>query len=615
MIRVFWFLVLFSFFLSLDVVSAQQGRVEGVDLEPIIVTSRRTPVGVGRVTENVTVIDEEQIKGFPARDLGEALKYIAGVDIQPRQGFGRPTSVSIQGADSIHVRVMIDGIPLNLLSSGQVNPARFSLENISRIEIIKGASSSLWGSALGGVVNIITKDTGNTLLPCGRVTSTWAEFRTKKESMDVSGKIGDLGYFFSSSYMESGGEGLKDDVLAKEGFAKLSYDLKDKGKIVASFGYNGGDVNSGLYPGGLWETNPYRCRYGKIGWENSFEKFKLGIDLKHSRQNISSKTFESVTSETPWLSSKSENIIYQLSLNSSEIIREVDLLVFGADFDLNILKSTRLKKAKVQRLQAPYLNYNLRLNPWDFNFGLRFDNNSEFGDDFSPSIGIIYHFKNALDSLVRANVSRAFNAPPLLWKYFDRDVSGSLTSNPGIEAERAWVYELGGETKIFDNLRVKLSLYRSDISDAIDNSINEAGLSYKANFKKFRRQGGEIQVEVDILEGLTLMGSGAYNDIEDKTINETVQDRLRQSFDVGIEYKNKKGLAILVKGYYDRWNMEADAAQPKDRKMLCDLKISQEFERFSLFLNVYNLTDSEYWSDYFFPVPERYFEGGITLKW
>ena len=177
-------LLKFLFILSLIVLSAFPTKAQDIpdyNLDKIIVTNRRSPVRWLKASENLTVIGRDDILKLPVnRNLSEILEYVAGVAVSPRQGFGRATSLSTQGSDSRQVRVMIDGIPLNPQSSGQVNPAMFAVENIERIEIIKGASSSLWGSALGGVINIITKDTGSTKLPKGSLSSSFAEFRTKK---------------------------------------------------------------------------------------------------------------------------------------------------------------------------------------------------------------------------------------------------------------------------------------------------------------------------------------------------------------------------------------------------------------------------------------------------
>lgn len=596
--------------------SAQEAGV--IELEKVTVTNRRVRSNLGEASENVQVINQDEIKQLPARDLSEALNYIPGVYIEPRRGFGRATSLSIQGSDSRQVRVMIDGIPLNTQASGQVNLAKFPIENIDRIEVIKGASSSIWGSSLGGVINIITKDTGNTLIPQGSLTNSFAEFRTRKESFDSSGKAADMGYYIFSSYMESGGKGAKDDILEKKAFAKLSYDLKEMGKVAGSFGFSQAEVNSGELPDKTWEANPYRCQYGKVGWSKDFNAVAVEVDLKTSRQDIISKSYRTVEDDVAWQTIRSRDVLYQVSAVSSMRPGENDLLVVGADFDWNILKSTYLTTAKELTAYAPYLNYTLKLNPWDWNFGLRYDHNSEFGQEASPSLGCVYHLYSIANSLIRANLSRAFNAPPLLWKYYERVVGGGLgADNPGIGPERGWVYELGLESQPIPEFWLKISLYRADVSDALSNARNSDGKWIKKNFKKFRRQGLELESKLELFKGFSFKAAGSFNDIEDRASGKTVQDAdsPRQSFDLGFEYAHQGGFGFYINGRYDYWNKTFDTFRPEDRKFILDLKARQKFKHYTCFLNIYNLANTKFWSDYFFPSPGRYFEGGVTIKW
>lgn len=592
---------------------------EEFNLGEIIVTNRRASFYSGRATENVSVLTEDKIKDLPARNLSEVLSYITGVDIEPRQGFGRGTSISIQGSDSRQVRVMIDGIPLNNQASGQVDPTRFPIDNIARIEVIKGASSHIWGSALGGVINVITKDTGTTLIPHGSITNSFAEFHTRNHNADLSGKINELGYYIFSSYMESGGEGARGDVLEKKAFGKLSYDLGNSARAICSFGYSAADVNSGEFPADStvrWQAQPYRFRYGKITWEGHIFDAETIIDVKHSRQDIITRSYLSIDTEDPFWTTVTKDVLYELSINSTLYPRGRDLFVFGADFDWGGLKSNiYLSEEKTLSLQAPYCNYTLRLGTLDFNFGLRYDNNSEFGQEVSPSFGWVYHLDDATATLIRATVSRGFNAPPLLWKYND-DVALGIAPNPDIKAERAWVYELGLESKLVTGLWIKFSLYRADISNAISLAENKSGLLYMKNFEKFRRQGADLQLRIKVTEWLSFFGAAVFNDIENRATGETVRGggKPRQGFDIGIEYKSKSGFAFSLLGNYNRWNEPADY-QPNDRKMLLDAKLSQRFKHLATFLNIYNLTNTKYWADYFFPVPERYFEGGFTINW
>ncbi|VAX37238.1 Outer membrane vitamin B12 receptor BtuB, partial [hydrothermal vent metagenome] len=123
--------------------------------ETIVVSATRIETPQKYLAENITVYTKEEIQKLPARDLSEILSYIPGVDVQLNGQFGQATSVSIYGSESRHVLLMVDGIPFNNQISGQANPTRIGVEHIERIEVIKGASSSAWGSSLGGVINVI----------------------------------------------------------------------------------------------------------------------------------------------------------------------------------------------------------------------------------------------------------------------------------------------------------------------------------------------------------------------------------------------------------------------------------------------------------------------------
>lgn len=427
--------------------------------------------------------------------------------------------------------------------------------------------------------------------------------------------------------MESAGTGPKDDVLEKKAFTKLSYENDLAGKIIATFGYSQADLNSGEYPDGTWQERPYRARYGKIGWQKQWGDIEVNADFKHSRQDVVTKDYFSLSlddSEPFWIV-RSEDILSQLSINSIIHPRQKDLFVVGADFDWDELESTYLSEPKSLNLQAPYAHYTLKWDPWDFNCGLRYDHTSEFGAELSPAFGAVYHLANIPETLLRAGVSRAFNTPPLLWKYYDPILSGMAT-NPDISAERAWVYELGMESRPLSWLGLSASLYRADVQDALDLARNSLNQRYMKNFEKFRRQGGELKLKLDLCAGWGFFASGGFNDVEDRATGETVRGGTpRQSFDTGLEYKNESGFSALIRGYYDRWNTEPTVywdqagqlitVEPNDRKMLCDLKLSQDIQSFNLFFNIYNLTNSKYWADFYFPAPERYFEGGLTVKW
>jgi outer membrane receptor protein involved in Fe transport len=202
----------------------------------------------------------------------------------------------------------------------------------------------------------------------------------------------------------------------------------------------------------------------------------------------------------------------------------------------------------------------------------------------------------------------------LLWGFYN------VIPNPDLKPERAWVYEMGIESKLTDNLCMGLSLYRADVKDAIASVLEGADI-YMDNFEQFRRQGVELKLKAKLNSVFTITSSAAFNDVENRKTGKTVSGIgvARQSFDIEIKYKNEHGFSCTLKSYYNYWNQVA-GARPNDRKFISDLRISQEIKNIKgldleLFLKIYNITNSKYWADYYFPIPRRYFEGGFTIKW
>jgi vitamin B12 transporter len=175
------------------------------DLGVIVVSARRVASGKDGAAENILVYSQEDISRLSGRDLGEILSQLQGVDVQPAGQFGQASALSINGSSARQVLLMVDGIPFNTQLAGQANPSQIPVEFIKQIEVIKGASSSVWGSSLGGVVNVITKDVGDSVVPTGTLQTSFAEFSTTKNSLDLAGKVADLGYFVSGSYLNTDG--------------------------------------------------------------------------------------------------------------------------------------------------------------------------------------------------------------------------------------------------------------------------------------------------------------------------------------------------------------------------------------------------------------------------
>jgi len=150
--------------LSLPAMAQQDGKTEPEPtLEPVVVTATRSERSLSDVPASVSVISKEDIALTPAQSVDEVMRSV-GMEMSLISSYqSHPTSnmVSMRGLKSgvtSHALVMVDGVPINDSFSGFVQWNRVPLENIDRIEVVRGGGATLWGTyALGGVVNILTR--------------------------------------------------------------------------------------------------------------------------------------------------------------------------------------------------------------------------------------------------------------------------------------------------------------------------------------------------------------------------------------------------------------------------------------------------------------------------
>jgi len=127
-------------------------------MPPIVVTATRTPQILWQSDANVAVLTSEQIQQSFARNLGEVLRMIPGVSIGQYGDTGQNISLGIRGSTAGQVLILVDGVPVNDPQLGGLDLNTISLDNIERVEIVRGGASALYGAdAVGGVMNIITR--------------------------------------------------------------------------------------------------------------------------------------------------------------------------------------------------------------------------------------------------------------------------------------------------------------------------------------------------------------------------------------------------------------------------------------------------------------------------
>lgn len=562
-----------------------------------------------QVASNITVITAEEISHLPVHDIGEAIIYTTGITINSGGGTGTASAASIQGSDFRHVRLMVDGVSLESFSTGFPDLTFIPLDSVERIEILKGSASSVWGSSLGGVINIITKAPAEKTQAEGGISV--GENSTRRYSAALSGKVKDTGYYLSVNRFETDGFHDYQKVKNNYFYAKATENLTTALKGELSYGY----------------TDIDRQDSGWVATERTFEqhgrimltytpKEEYELSLSAYGRNMD---FRMTDIATDTVNLRDRQNTYGGNLRSVWRHSSDSAFSVSVEGEHGHLEETTVAVDKFDVDKGAVLaNENLALGDLTLNIGGRYDSNSAFGSEVSPSAGAVYRI--AGNTLLRISAARGFTPPPLPWRY------QGLTPNTDLNAERAWSYQAGLESDAVPGLFGKVTFFRADINDLatwkrdvndIDSDGNLSEILTFLNLNKVRREGVEVEVKTNEYKGLRLSYGYAFNDVADLQTGQTVSGQARVTHNMGVDYKGPMATRATLNGHYVWWNADP-SADARDKTMVLDAKVSKYFARWKYvmgecFVAVYNITDQKQYSYFAYPNPPRWVEAGINL--
>jgi len=210
--------------LLLNTTSFADTTLEGIN----IISSNKTPQSINETTANVTVITAEEIEEKGYRTVAQAIEQQAGIIISRSGGMGQLTSVFTRGMNGGQTLILVDGMRMNDPSTpnGAAYVETLTTSNIAQIEILKGGSSSIWGSnASAGVINIITKQPKEGVH--GSIALSYGSYNTKGTDADLSYKDEKLTAQVLASYLETDGfSSLSPRDAEADAYKNHSYNVK-----------------------------------------------------------------------------------------------------------------------------------------------------------------------------------------------------------------------------------------------------------------------------------------------------------------------------------------------------------------------------------------------------
>jgi outer membrane receptor protein involved in Fe transport len=271
---------------------------------------------------------------------------------------------------------------------------------------------------------------------------------------------------------------------------------------------------------------------------------------------------------------------------------------------------------------APFANMEYRIGDLGINLGVRYDDDSSFGSQVSPSFGINWNFLES--SLVRMNIGRTFKVPDL-WYTVGESFMDVVLPNPNLRPERAWASSIGFETQELKYIYFKGSLYYHEMTDGIITERSEENPAYWiwANSTKFIRKGYEAELGVMTPWGISAYIATNYNDHTREDTGNIVYWIPTRTYKSRLQYENKKwDLTAHLQGRWLWWNMipsELGFFFPHDKRWVFDLRVTKGFRlaenmSIDLVLDIFNLTNRLYWDRLDSPNPRRWMQLGFEMK-
>lgn len=194
-------------------------------LPPVVVTATRIPQPISQIGNTITVIGKKKMEAQKIQQVSNALREVPGVVVTQNGTQGSLTEVSIRGSTAAQTLIMMDGVPLNTGSSDGFDIANLTTDSLDRIEILRGAGGSLYGSqAIGGVVNLISQEGEGR--PHASFLSEGGNSATQRQILTLGGAqnrfhfAGALSYFSTEGFRK-----VNDNSDNLSGSLRLDYDL------------------------------------------------------------------------------------------------------------------------------------------------------------------------------------------------------------------------------------------------------------------------------------------------------------------------------------------------------------------------------------------------------
>lgn len=633
---------------STCVLAQEQDSISINPLKEVVISDTKFALKKEKSGKVIEVITAEDLAKKSGQSLATVLSQVAGVEINGNQSAnGKNLGYYIRGGKNRQVLIMIDGIPVTDASGINIeyDLRLLPVEQVERIEVMKGAASTLYGTgAATGVINITLKKStkkeiqGNAYVNIGsNNTSENKKYNGQdfNQGISVSGEMKKVNYFAGFNSTETSGMSQiaepvgtkyeedrfsRQNLIAKLGFKatqKLTLDFFGNYNKIKN-GYDFTFDNTGFNDTDVNETTSEQVRFG-FSPKYKYNKGEFVLNSGFTKIKRDYNELNSWTNTTDYSLYESRSVVLD-GFNKYNFNNEFALIV-GANYQFHDMLS-QTPFATIENEAAKFnildgyttLVYNSSFG-LNVNAGARLNTHSQYGNNIVYNFNPSYNFKTSFPLKVLASYSTAFITPSLYQLY-------SEYGNTDLTPEDNTTIEAGFETELW-NKKIKLSavgFYR-DQNDAIDFFYNpDTFEAYYVNIDgKSKAKGVETTVSVALTEKVSLNGNYTFTQV-DKVLDRLIpkhkanasidfQPTKRTLINLNYQYFNARNDA-----FYNGTTFTVDTIQLDSYQLLNALaKYELIQNRLTVFGTVTNIFNEEFVENAGYSTRGRNFKLGVNI--
>ena len=589
------------------------------EIQEVLVSASLIPIAASRSANAITVIDSEQLKLRAALSVSDLLRDVPGLAVSRSGVQGSQTQIRARGSEANHLLVLIDGVEANDPSqSDELNWGTLAADDIERIEVIRGAQSSMRGSdAMAGVVNIVTRGAEQPF--SAKFYTEAGSFSTQRNGFSVGATQDDFTLRLSVSDIQTDGDNISRTGDEKDGYENTSVNLKAGFAASESLtlslsarqsdGMNEFDSDEDF--DGFVEdqdrvsefrnsTVGLQANYASVDgrWQHKLLVAQSKHDNEAFADGVKGNETASTKDQYQYIGSMFWNDGAQrvsvLAEREEEDYRQRGPLSWGLDPNQDRERDT--DSVAIEYRSDVSDNLSLALSS-------RYDDNSEFDSANTYRVEAVYQLNDS--ARLRGAYGTAVKNPTFSERF---GFYTNFIGNPNLEPEESTSWELGIDQQI-GNWNLSATLFDSELENEIDGFVFDAvNIGYTAANKEGRsqRQGAELTAAISIDDSLSINAAYTYTDSVESDGTGGYRDEVRRARHTGslnLSWQALDNLHINTNAQYNGSQLDQffpPWPAPSEMVTLSDytlLNINANYsasDRLDIYLRLDNLLDKDY---------------------